>query len=77
MEKMSGEGLTVVLSVKIPEKFLEFVSQTKDKLGTPEAKSAVEEAVSKNLKTWITENKQIAKKILDKIKRASDSRESA
>ncbi len=71
------EGLTVVLSVKIPEKFLEFVSQTKDKLGTPEAKSAVEEAVSKNLKTWITENKQIAKKILDKIKRASDSRESA
>lgn len=71
------EGLTVVLSVKIPEKYLEFVSQTKDKLGTPEAKSAVEEAVSKNLKTWITENKQIAKKILDKIKRASDSRESA
>ncbi|MBZ4195553.1 DNA topoisomerase IV subunit B [Mycoplasma tauri] len=71
------EGLTIVLSVKIPEKYLEFVSQTKDKLGTPEAKSVVEEIVSKHLKIWITENKQIAKKILDKVKKASDSREAA
>ncbi|WP_036436012.1 DNA topoisomerase IV subunit B [Mycoplasmopsis felifaucium] len=71
------EGLTIILSVKIPEKLLEFVSQTKDKLGTPEAKSVVEEIVSKNIKTWITENKPLAKKILEKIKKASDSREAA
>ncbi|WP_029513352.1 DNA topoisomerase IV subunit B [Mycoplasmopsis primatum] len=71
------EGLTIILSVKIPEKYLEFVSQTKDKLGTPEAKSVVEEVVSKNLKTWITENKQLARKILAKIKKAADSREAA
>ncbi|WP_406616996.1 DNA topoisomerase IV subunit B [Mycoplasmopsis adleri] len=71
------EGLTIILSVKIPEKYLEFVSQTKDKLGTPEAKGVVEEIVSKHLKLWITENKPLAKKILEKIKKASDSREAA
>ncbi|MEE3928194.1 type IIA DNA topoisomerase subunit B [Mycoplasmopsis ciconiae] len=68
------EGLCAVLSLKVPEKILEFVGQTKDKLGTPEAKSAVEEIVSKYLKQWITENKQIAKKVLEKIKRAYDIR---
>ncbi|VEU78204.1 DNA topoisomerase IV subunit B [Mycoplasmopsis columbinasalis] len=68
------EGLTVVLSVKIPEKYLEFVSQTKDKLGTPEAKGAVEEMVSASLKNWISENNSLAKKILNKIKRAAESR---
>nr|WP_039884119.1 DNA topoisomerase IV subunit B [Mycoplasmopsis columbina] len=71
------EGLTVILSVKIPEKYLEFVSQTKEKLGTPEAKSAVEEVVAKSLKTWISENKPLAKKILQKIKRAAESRAAA
>ncbi|WP_027120393.1 DNA topoisomerase IV subunit B [Mycoplasmopsis lipofaciens] len=71
------EGLTVILSVKIPEKYLEFVSQTKDKLGTPEAKSVVDEIVSKNFKIWITENKPLAKKILDKVKRAAESRVAA
>ncbi|TNK83952.1 DNA topoisomerase IV subunit B [Mycoplasmopsis pullorum] len=68
------EGLTVVLSLKVPENHLEFVGQTKDKLGTPEAKGVVEELVTKFLKQWITENKQIAKKILEKIKRAYDIR---
>lgn len=71
------EGLTIILSVKIPEKLLEFVSQTKEKLGTPEAKGVVEEIVSKNFKIWINENKSLAKKILEKIKRASESRAAA
>ncbi|ADN68719.1 DNA topoisomerase IV subunit B [Mycoplasmopsis fermentans] len=71
------EGLTIILSVKIPEKLLEFVSQTKEKLGTPEAKGVVEEIVSKNFKIWINENKPLAKKILEKIKRASESRAAA
>ncbi|QSF13407.1 DNA topoisomerase IV subunit B [Mycoplasma sp. Mirounga ES2805-ORL] len=71
------EGITVVLSVKIPEKYLEFVSQTKDKLGTPEAKKAVEEVVTKHIKIWINENKQLAKKILDKIRKAAESRDAA
>ncbi|UUM19830.1 MULTISPECIES: DNA topoisomerase IV subunit B [unclassified Mycoplasma] len=69
------EGLSVILSLKIPEKILEFVGQTKDKLGTPDAKSVVEEIVSKHLELWIAENKQVAKKVLDKIKRAFEIRQ--
>ncbi|SYV96764.1 DNA topoisomerase 4 subunit B, partial [Mycoplasmopsis edwardii] len=46
------EGLTCIISVKIPENILEFVSQTKEKLGTPEAKQVVEEVVSLYLETW-------------------------
>ncbi|MEA4115651.1 DNA topoisomerase IV subunit B [Mycoplasma sp. 744] len=68
------EGLTVILSVKIPEKYLEFVSQTKEKLGTPEAKNVVEEIVTRKLRIWINENKQLARKILNKIKKAYESR---
>ncbi|WP_406615955.1 DNA topoisomerase IV subunit B [Mycoplasmopsis hyopharyngis] len=71
------EGITLVLSLKIPEKYLEFVSQTKDKLGTPEAKSVVDEIVSKHFRIWINENKQLAKNILEKIKKASESRAAA
>ncbi|VEU76338.1 DNA topoisomerase IV subunit B [Mycoplasmopsis columboralis] len=69
------EGLSVVLSLKIPEKILEFVGQTKDKLGTPDAKSVVEEIVTKHLELWIAENKQTAKKVLEKIKRAYEIRQ--
>ncbi|MBN3535050.1 DNA topoisomerase IV subunit B [Mycoplasma procyoni] len=71
------EGLTLILSLKIPESILEFVGQTKDKLGTPEAKAIVEEVVSRELKFWITENKQQALKILDKIKKSAEARAAA
>ncbi|WP_406617774.1 DNA topoisomerase IV subunit B [Mycoplasmopsis lipophila] len=71
------EGITLILSLKIPEKYLEFVSQTKEKLGTPEAKGVVDEIVSKHLRIWINENKQLAKGILEKIKKASESRAAA
>lgn len=68
------EGLTVILNIKVPEGILEFISQTKNKLSTPEAKSAVEDVVSKQLKLWINENKSVAKNILNKIKKAAESR---
>ncbi|QGZ97377.1 DNA topoisomerase IV subunit B [Mycoplasma sp. NEAQ87857] len=68
------EGFSCILSLKIPEHLLEFVGQTKEKLGTPEAKNVVEEIVSKYLEMWIAENKQTAKKILEKVKRAYDLR---
>ncbi|QDY86674.1 DNA topoisomerase IV subunit B [Mycoplasma anserisalpingitidis] len=68
------EGLTAIISLKVPENILEFVGQTKDKLGTPEAKSIVEDIVTKFMKQWITENKQIARKVLEKIKRAYEIR---
>ncbi|MFV8477333.1 DNA topoisomerase IV subunit B [Mycoplasma sp. Z355B] len=68
------EGLACIISLKIPENLLEFVGQTKDKLGTPEAKNVVEEIVSKYLEIWINENKTLAKDVLDKVKRAFDLR---
>lgn len=68
------EGLTAIISLKVPENILEFVGQTKDKLGTPEAKAIVEDIVTKFMKQWITENKQIARKVLEKIKRAYEIR---
>nr|AXX39384.1 DNA topoisomerase IV subunit B [Mycoplasmopsis gallinacea]AXX39385.1 DNA topoisomerase IV subunit B [Mycoplasmopsis gallinacea]AXX39386.1 DNA topoisomerase IV subunit B [Mycoplasmopsis gallinacea]AXX39387.1 DNA topoisomerase IV subunit B [Mycoplasmopsis gallinacea]AXX39421.1 DNA topoisomerase IV subunit B [Mycoplasmopsis gallinacea] len=69
------EGLSVILSLKIPEHLLEFVGQTKDKLGTPDAKNVVEEVVSKYLEIWIAENKNVAKKVLDKLKKAYEIRQ--
>ncbi|MGZ9756283.1 DNA gyrase/topoisomerase IV subunit B [Mycoplasma sp. 4423] len=68
------EGLTCVISLKIPEHLLEFVGQTKDKLGTPEAKNISEEIVSKYLQKWIEDNKNQFKKVLEKIKRAYEIR---
>ncbi|WP_036458888.1 DNA gyrase/topoisomerase IV subunit B [Mycoplasma leonicaptivi] len=68
------EGLTCIISLKVPENLLEFVSQTKDKLGTPEARQVVDDIVSKYFQQWITENKKVAKIILDKVKKAYEIR---
>ncbi|MGZ9428646.1 DNA topoisomerase IV subunit B [Mycoplasma sp. 1012] len=71
------EGLTLILSLKVPESILEFVGQTKDKLGTPEAKTIVEEVVSRELKFWINENKEETQKIIEKIKKSFEARNAA
>lgn len=68
------EGITIIISLKIPEKILEFVGQTKDKLGTPEAKNITEEILAKFLWIWLNENKNEALKIMSKIKKSQDSR---
>ncbi|MEA4276571.1 DNA topoisomerase IV subunit B [Mycoplasma sp. 21DD0573] len=69
------EGLSCVLSLKIPESILEFVGQTKDKLGTPDAKPVVEEIVFKYLDSWLSEHKEQAKLIIDKIESSYDLRQ--
>ncbi|SYV93523.1 DNA gyrase subunit B, partial [Mycoplasmopsis synoviae] len=46
------EGLSLILSLKIPENLLEFVGQTKSKLGTTEARHIVEEIATKKLEIW-------------------------
>ena len=71
------EGLTAIISLKIPEKFLEFVGQTKDSLRTMSAKQAVEEVLNKQLIFWLQENKKDAYKIINKSISASKARKAA
>ncbi|MGN1344648.1 MAG: DNA topoisomerase IV subunit B [Traorella sp.] len=71
------EGLTVVLSLGIPENLLQFEGQTKGKLGTIEAKSSVENVVSEYLTYFLEENKELATSLVKKMQRASLAREAA
>ena len=61
------EGLTAIISLKIPEALLQFEGQTKGKLGTPIARTIVETIVSEKLQFFIEENKKVATDILDKL----------
>lgn len=71
------EGLTAIISLKIPEKLLQFEGQTKGKLGTPEAKTAVEQIVCEKLKYFLEENREVALKIIDKASKSRIAREAA
>ncbi|HCA80454.1 MAG TPA: DNA topoisomerase (ATP-hydrolyzing) subunit B [Bacteroidetes bacterium] len=69
------EGLTAVISVKVPEP--QFEGQTKTKLGNSEVKSIVESVVGAQLQSWLEENSPDAKRIIDKTLRAAEAREAA
>ena len=71
------EGLTAIISVKIPESILQFESQTKSKLGTPIARSAVDTVVSEQLPFYLEENNKIATSLIDKIQKSKQAREAA
>ncbi|GFZ26998.1 DNA topoisomerase IV subunit B [Lactobacillus corticis] len=71
------EGLSAVLSVKIPEELLEFEGQTKGKLGTPQARSAVEALVYEKMSYYLMENGELAQNLVKKAQRARDAREAA
>ncbi|MFN3134160.1 MAG: DNA topoisomerase (ATP-hydrolyzing) subunit B [Candidatus Kryptonium sp.] len=69
------EGLTAIISVKVPEP--QFEGQTKTKLGNSEVKSIVESIVADGLAEYLERNPSTAKKILEKCIRAAEAREAA
>jgi len=71
------EGLTSILSVTVPENLLQFEGQTKGRLGTPQAKAAVESVVTENMTYFLQENKEIAEFLIKKIQKAAYAREAA
>ncbi len=71
------EGLTAVLSLKIPESLLQFEGQTKGKLGTPSARTVVEAIVTEKLQYFLEENKSVATDIVEKSLKSKTAREAA
>ncbi|WP_027086752.1 DNA topoisomerase (ATP-hydrolyzing) subunit B [Cohnella panacarvi] len=69
------EGLTAIISVKIPEP--QFEGQTKTKLGNSEVRGIVESLFSEKLLQFLDENPTVARKIMDKSLQAARAREAA
>ncbi len=60
------EGFTAVISVRVPEAKLQFEGQTKSKLGTAEARSAVDAIISEKLSYYLEENPSVATTLIKK-----------
>lgn len=71
------EGMTAIVSVRVPEEKLQFEGQTKAKLGTSEARSAVDSVVSENLSYFLEETPDVALLLVKKALKAKEAREAA
>ena len=68
------EGLSAIISIKVPEHYLQFEGQTKSKLGTPEARNIVDSIVYEKLSYFLEENKEIADNLVKKMIKAAQVR---
>ncbi|WP_308215266.1 DNA topoisomerase IV subunit B [Sinobaca sp. H24] len=71
------EGFTSVISIRVPEEKLQFEGQTKSKLGTPDARSAVEQVLAEKLTYFFEENPTVSQMLIKKAVKASQAREAA
>lgn len=71
------EGITAIISVRIPEYLLQFEGQTKNKLGTNEARAAVETVVLEKITSFLTENPQTSSELILKAIKARNAWEAA
>lgn len=70
------EGLSAIISVRIPEELLQFEGQTKGKLGTSEARSAVDAVISEKLAYFLEENRETATLLVRKAIKAQRGKRS-
>ncbi|QMU07624.1 DNA topoisomerase IV subunit B [Levilactobacillus suantsaii] len=71
------EGLSAVISLRVPENLLEFEGQTKEKLGTPEARTIVDSIVAEQLTYFLMENGDFGKMLIRKATQARQARQAA
>ena len=71
------EGLTAIVSIRVPEELLQFEGQTKGKLGTPIARSAVDSLVAEQLIYYLQENGETSQLLVKKAIKAREAREAA
>ncbi|MCR2822886.1 DNA topoisomerase IV subunit B [Lederbergia panacisoli] len=71
------EGLSAIVSVRIPEGMLQFEGQTKGKLGTAEARSAVDTVITEHLTYFLAENHDVSSLLAKKAVKAAQAREAA
>lgn len=71
------EGLSAIVSVRIPETMLQFEGQTKGKLGTSEARSAVDTVITEHLTYFLAENHDVSTLLAKKAVKAAQAREAA
>lgn len=71
------DGLVAVFEIKIPSRLADFEGQTKEKLGTVEAKKAVAQIIDEFMPKWMFDNETSAKALVEKMKDSQASHEAA
>ena len=71
------EGLAAVLSIRVPENLLQFEGQTKEKLGTPVARTVVDNVISEQIGFYLQENSEMSQMLVRKAIKAREAREAA